>query len=211
MTQALAERAVEVTSNVSYLLEGAEETPLLLDNISQLEQYGFLPAFRIPAILTVSVPRILRDIYVFAKSETQRNLLLRILFAKTLRVRYFSLDMQLRGLTKQFKVLHQCTIRSVPSLIVLQEKTVKKPLVLCTGSPSTTTQEDGALSEIVPPNNNSSAVNARYSDIFGIYSVPLMLHSGSIFHNANKFAVFGGTYYAAQSLVVKQVQGENLL
>ena len=38
-----------------------------------------------------------------------------------------------------------------------------------------------------------------------------MLHSGSIFHNANNFAVLGGTYYAAQSLVVKQVQGENSL
>ena len=53
MTQALAERAVEVTSNVSYLLEGAEETPQLLDNIFQLEQYDFL----LPSefhILTVS-------------------------------------------------------------------------------------------------------------------------------------------------------------
>ena len=36
-----------------------------------------------------------------------------------------------------------------------------------------------------------------------------MLHSGSIFHNANNFAVLGGTFYAANSLVVKQVQGEN--
>ena len=42
MTQAIAERAVEVTSNISNLLEGAEETPLLLDYISQLEQYVFL-------------------------------------------------------------------------------------------------------------------------------------------------------------------------
>ena len=42
MTQALAERAVEVTSNISHLLEGAEETPQLLDNIFQLEQYGIL-------------------------------------------------------------------------------------------------------------------------------------------------------------------------
>ena len=47
MTQALAERAVEVTSNFSYFLEGAEETPQLLDNIFQLEQYGF-PDFRFP-------------------------------------------------------------------------------------------------------------------------------------------------------------------
>ena len=44
ITRALAERAVEVTSNISDLLpaEGAEETPQLLDNIFQLEQYGFL-------------------------------------------------------------------------------------------------------------------------------------------------------------------------
>ena len=42
MTHALAERAVEVTSNISHLLEGAEETPQLIDNIFQLEQYGFL-------------------------------------------------------------------------------------------------------------------------------------------------------------------------
>ena len=40
-----AERAVEVTSNISHLLEGAEETPQLLDNIFQLEQYGFLLPF----------------------------------------------------------------------------------------------------------------------------------------------------------------------
>ena len=42
MTHALAERAVEVTSNISHLLEGAEETPQLLNNIFQLERYGFL-------------------------------------------------------------------------------------------------------------------------------------------------------------------------
>ena len=45
MTQALAERAVEVTNNISHLLEGAdsaEETSQLLDDIFQLEQYGFL-------------------------------------------------------------------------------------------------------------------------------------------------------------------------
>ena len=42
ITHALAERAVEVTSNISHLVEGAEETPQLLDNIFRLEQYGFL-------------------------------------------------------------------------------------------------------------------------------------------------------------------------
>ena len=42
MTQALAERAVEVTSDISHLLEGAKETPQLLDNISQLERCDFL-------------------------------------------------------------------------------------------------------------------------------------------------------------------------
>ena len=47
MTQALAERAVEVTSNISHLLE-EEEMPQLLDNIFQLEQYGFLLLFWIP-------------------------------------------------------------------------------------------------------------------------------------------------------------------
>jgi len=40
MTQALAERAVEVTSKISRLLDGAEETPQLINNISQLEWYG---------------------------------------------------------------------------------------------------------------------------------------------------------------------------
>ena len=45
MTEALAERAVEVTSNISHLLKGAEETPQLLDNIFLLEQYGFLLPF----------------------------------------------------------------------------------------------------------------------------------------------------------------------
>ena len=43
MTQALAERAVEVTSDISHLLEGAKETPQLLENILQLERYDFLP------------------------------------------------------------------------------------------------------------------------------------------------------------------------
>jgi hypothetical protein len=42
MTQALAERAVEVTSDISQLLEGAKETPQLLDGILQLERYDFL-------------------------------------------------------------------------------------------------------------------------------------------------------------------------
>jgi hypothetical protein len=41
MTRALAERAVEVTSNISHLLEGTEETSHLLDDIFRLEQYDF--------------------------------------------------------------------------------------------------------------------------------------------------------------------------
>jgi hypothetical protein len=41
MTQALAERAVEVTSNISHLLEG-EEMSQFLDDILQLEWYDFL-------------------------------------------------------------------------------------------------------------------------------------------------------------------------
>lgn len=40
MTQTLAEKAVEVTSKISRLLDGAEETSQLLNNISQLEWYG---------------------------------------------------------------------------------------------------------------------------------------------------------------------------
>jgi hypothetical protein len=40
MTQALAERAVEVTSQISRLLDGAEETPQLRYNMLQLEQYS---------------------------------------------------------------------------------------------------------------------------------------------------------------------------
>ena len=40
MTQDLAERAAEVTGEISRLLEQAEETPQLLDNILQLERYG---------------------------------------------------------------------------------------------------------------------------------------------------------------------------
>ncbi|KIM44038.1 hypothetical protein M413DRAFT_373739 [Hebeloma cylindrosporum] len=104
MTQALAERAVEVTSNISHSLEGVEETPQLLENIFQLEET-------------------LRAIYVFVQSETQRNLFLRMLFAKYLRARYFSLDRQLEGLLKPFK------------------QTVKKRLVLCAEALSTTLQE----------------------------------------------------------------------
>ena len=64
------------------------------------------------------------------QSETQRNLLLCILF-NNLRVRYFSLDRQLRGSLKPFEVLHQ-TISMLG---------VKKPLVLCAGSHSTTIQD----------------------------------------------------------------------
>ena len=116
MTQALTERAVEVTSNVSYLLEGVEETPQLLDNIFQIEQYGFL----LPSEFHNSDSkflRTLRDIHLFVGSETQQNLFLRILFAKNLRLRYFSLDKQLRELLKLFEVLNQTCIRSFPSLI----------------------------------------------------------------------------------------------
>jgi len=40
MTQALAERAVEVTSHISPMLDGAEETPQLRCNMFELEQYG---------------------------------------------------------------------------------------------------------------------------------------------------------------------------
>jgi len=40
MTQALAEQAVEVTSQISSLVDGAEETPQLCHNMFQLEQYG---------------------------------------------------------------------------------------------------------------------------------------------------------------------------
>jgi hypothetical protein len=40
MTQALAERAVEVTSHISSLVDGAKETPQLRYNMIQLEQYG---------------------------------------------------------------------------------------------------------------------------------------------------------------------------
>ena len=40
MTQALAERAVEVTSQISPFLDGTEETPQLRCNMFQLEQYG---------------------------------------------------------------------------------------------------------------------------------------------------------------------------
>jgi hypothetical protein len=50
MTQALAERAVEVTSNISHLVEGAEETSQLLNDIFQLEQYGFLLPSGIPSL-----------------------------------------------------------------------------------------------------------------------------------------------------------------
>jgi len=47
MTQTLAEQAVEVTSHISRLLDGAEETPELRYNMLQLEQYG-LPTLRVP-------------------------------------------------------------------------------------------------------------------------------------------------------------------
>ena len=40
MTQALAERAVEITIHISCLLDGVEETAQLRYNMFQLEQYG---------------------------------------------------------------------------------------------------------------------------------------------------------------------------
>ena len=70
-------------------------------------------------------------------------------------------------------------------------------------------EQDGALAEIVPPNNNS-AHHARYSNLIGIYSVPLTLYSVSFFHNANNIVVRDGAFYAAHNLVVKKVQGEKL-
>ena len=68
-------------------------------------------------------------------------------------------------------------------------------------------QLDGSLAEIVPQ-NNSSAHHARYLNSIEIYSVPLTLHSGSIFRNASNFVVYDGTFYAAHNLVIKKVQGE---
>ena len=68
-------------------------------------------------------------------------------------------------------------------------------------------QQDDAVAETVSP-NNSSAIHARYLNLTGIYSVPLSLHSGSIFNNANNFVVYDGTFYAAHNLVIKKVQGE---
>ena len=70
-----------------------------------------------------------------------------------------------------------------------------------------TSQQDGAVAEIVPP-NNTSATNARYFNLTGIYSVPLTLYSGSFFHKANNIVVRDGAFYAAHKLVIKKVQGE---
>ena len=156
-----------------------------------------------------------------------------------LRIRYFSPDRKLGGLLKPFKVLHQ-RIRLFPSLIRVSfsKKTVKKPFLCrvswhyhprgsswCCILPSfmfyypsrnriQISQLDNTLAEIAPSNNrnNSSAIHARYSNLIGIYSIPLMLHSGSNFHHANNTAVHGGTFYAAQSLIdliIRPVQGEN--
>ena len=121
----------------SHLLEGAEEASQLLDNISQLEQYGFL----LPCGFHSSdgKARTLHDIYVFVKSEIQQNPLLS---AKELCVRYFAHDKQLRGLLKPFEVLYQC-VRPFPSISLIWQgvlqQTVKKPPVLCGIS---TIQED---------------------------------------------------------------------
>ena len=92
---------------ISHLLEGAEEASQLLNNISQLEQYGFLLHSGFHS--SDSKARILHDIYMFVKSEIQRNPLLS---AKELCVRYFGHDKQSRGLVKPFEVLHQCVNHS---------------------------------------------------------------------------------------------------
>ena len=155
-----------------------------------------------------------------------------------LRIRYFSPDRKLGGLLKPFKVLHRC-IRSFPSLIRMSFSKKLSRSLFCAGCLDTTIQEDhpgvvsfpplcsttppeiefryqldNTLAEIAPSNNrnNSSAIHARYSNLIGIYSIPLMLHSGSNFHHANNTAVHGGTFYAAQSLInliIRPVQGEN--
>ena len=109
MTQALAEQAVEVASNISHLLEGAEETSQLLHDISQLERFGFFLHSGFQS--SHGKARTLRDICEFVRSETQQNPLLS---AKDLCVRYLSLDGQLKGLLKPFEVLHQC-VRSLLS------------------------------------------------------------------------------------------------
>ena len=90
---------------ISHLLNGAEEASQLLNNISQLEQYDFLLHSGFHS--SDGKARILRDIYMFVKSETQQN---PSLSAKELCVRYFADDKQLpvRGLVKPFEVLHQC-------------------------------------------------------------------------------------------------------
>jgi hypothetical protein len=95
---------------ISHLLEGAEEASQLLNNISQLEQYGFL----LPSGFYSSdgKARTLHDIYMFVKSEIQQNPLLS---AKDLCVLYFAHDKQLRGLVKPFEVLHQCVNHFHPS------------------------------------------------------------------------------------------------
>ena len=73
----------------------------------------------------------------------------------------------------------------------------------CSWNPIQASQQDGALAEIVPQ-NNSSAIDARYTSFIGIYSVLLTLHSVSFFHNANNFVVRDGTFYAAHNLVIKR-------
>ena len=171
---------------------------------------------------------------MFVQSETQQNLLHRILFTTNLRVRYFFLDRQLRGFPKPFEVLHQC-IRFHPwsDSVSFSKKLLRSLLYYVPGLlPSRKTilvlyahsfmfyyrswnriqisqlEQEDALTEIVPPNNNCSAIYARYSNLIGILSVPLIVHSGSNFQNANNTVVRGGTFYAAHNLVVKQVQGE---
>ena len=70
----------------------------------------------------------------------------------------------------------------------------------------TSQQVGGPLVEIAP--NNSSAIHARYSNLIAIYSVLLTLHSGSFFPHSKNIVVHDGTFYAANKLVIKQIQGE---
>ena len=74
-------------------------------------------------------------------------------------------------------------------------------------TPIQPSQQDDALAQICPT-NNSSAIHARYKILIGIYSIPLTLHSGSIFHHANNIVVHNGAFYADHNLIVKQVQSE---
>ena len=77
---------------ISHLLNGAEEASQLLDNISQLEQYGFRLSSGFHS--SDGKARTLHKIYMFVKSQIQQNPLLS---AKDLCVRYIAHEKQLRG------------------------------------------------------------------------------------------------------------------